>query len=72
MAAATDTFVAIRAAPAPRPNFERLLLYVLAGLLVVLLTWPFFWAVSSSLKDVSEVTAEALVRRKQRSFATAR
>jgi multiple sugar transport system permease protein len=40
-----------------RVNFERVVLYGMAGLLVLLLTWPFFWAVSSSLKDVSEITA---------------
>jgi ABC-type glycerol-3-phosphate transport system permease component len=38
-------------------RFERPMLYAIAGVLVLLLTWPFFWAVMSSLKDVSEITA---------------
>lgn len=38
-----------------RFRMDRLVLYSLAIILVVLLTWPFFWAVSSSLKDAGEI-----------------
>ena len=36
-------------------RFDRLILYGVAVVLVLLLTWPFFWAVSSSLKDAGEI-----------------
>ena len=36
-------------------GLDRLVLYAVAGVLVVLLTWPFFWAVSSSMKDAGEI-----------------
>ena len=34
---------------------DRLVLYAIAVALAVTLTWPFFWAVSSSLKDAGEI-----------------
>jgi ABC-type glycerol-3-phosphate transport system permease component len=57
MTAATERLVATRSTHAPRIRLERIVLYAIAGVLVVLLTWPFFWAIMSSLKDVSEITA---------------
>lgn len=39
-----------------RWKLDRVVMYLLAAVLVLLLVWPFFWAVSSSLKDVSEIT----------------
>lgn len=48
--------VIARRATTPRLKFSRFALYGVAVLLVLLLTWPFFWAVSSSLKDVGEIT----------------
>ncbi len=59
MAAITGEIAVPRTASRRRSSglhIDRLLMYGLAILLVLLLVWPFFWAVSSSLKDVSEIT----------------
>lgn len=56
MAVISDsTRVAGRAEAPPRLRVERLVYYGIAVVLVVLLTWPFFWALSSSLKEASEI-----------------
>jgi multiple sugar transport system permease protein len=56
-AVSSDRFIATRSSPAARLKVGRVFLYAIAWLLVLALTWPFFWAVMSSLKDVSEITA---------------
>jgi ABC-type glycerol-3-phosphate transport system permease component len=57
MATLTEHLVVPRATMARRHlRLGRAVLYLAAIALVVLLVWPFFWAVSSSLKDVSEIT----------------
>jgi ABC-type glycerol-3-phosphate transport system permease component len=57
MATLTEHLAVPRATTARRHfRFDRAVLYVAAIALVLLLVWPFFWAVSSSLKDVSEIT----------------
>jgi ABC-type glycerol-3-phosphate transport system permease component len=40
-----------------RVRIDRLGLYAISIVLVVLLSWPFFWAVSASLKDAIEFSA---------------
>lgn len=58
MAAVTDaSHVAARTGPAPRIKIDRVVYYSIAVGLVIVLTWPFFWAVSSSLKEATEITA---------------
>jgi multiple sugar transport system permease protein len=39
-----------------RLSYGRLVLYAVAIAIVLATLWPFFWAVSSSLKDVDEIT----------------
>ena len=58
MAAVTEaTRVTARTQTAPRIRVDRVVLYAIAVGLVFLLVWPFFWAVSSSLKEATEITA---------------
>ena len=39
-----------------RVSLGRLVRYIVAVILVLATLWPFFWAASSSLKDVDEIT----------------
>ena len=55
MAVVTEQRAAARASTGSRLPINRLVLYAIALGLVTLLTWPFFWAVSSSLKDATEI-----------------
>ena len=56
MSVATEgTSASVGARTTPRIKVDRLVYYALAVTLVFLLSWPFFWAVSSSLKDASEI-----------------
>ncbi|HEX8967610.1 MAG TPA: carbohydrate ABC transporter permease, partial [Chloroflexota bacterium] len=57
MAAISERILVHEASAARRRvRVDRIALYSLAVVLVILLVWPFFWAVSSSLKDVDEIT----------------
>jgi len=55
MAILSESRTLVKARTAPRFKLDRVIMYGLALTLVILLTWPFLWAVSSSLKDSTEI-----------------